>query len=98
MRRMMLNGKNIMALREIYKREPITDRNTVISFGKYKGESIADILEIDPQYLVWLHNNSSFFELGCELLEEAEEQEERCVDQELKRRVKREIGSWQDWM
>ncbi len=60
------------SFKEIYKREPITDRNTAIAFGKYKGESIGDLIEINPQYLVWLHNNNDFFELGYELLEEAE--------------------------
>lgn len=55
------------------KPEPITDKNHVLTFGKYKGESIADILETNPQYLVWLHFNSEFFELDASLLEEAEE-------------------------
>lgn len=45
----------------------------VLTFGKYKGESIEDILETDPQYLIWLHNNSEYFELDYRLLEIAEE-------------------------
>ena len=49
----------------------ITDRKAVLVFGKYKGESIQDVLDNDPQYLVWLHENNEFFELGWELLEEA---------------------------
>lgn len=40
-------------------------------FGKYRGETIQDILDVDPNYLVWVHNNTDF-ELGYELLEEAE--------------------------
>lgn len=55
----------------IERREPITDRNKVIGFGRYKAETIQDILDNDPQYLVWLHENTDF-ELGHELLEEAE--------------------------
>ena len=55
------------------KREPIRDRDTVLAFGKYKGESIADVMEENPQYLVWLHNNSEYFELHADLLEECEE-------------------------
>lgn len=51
---------------------PITDIDTVLTFGKYKGESIADIIECDPQYLVWLHNNSEFFELSSSILDEIE--------------------------
>ena len=61
-----------MSLKSIYKKDPISDRETVLTFGKYKGESIADILEEDAQYLVWLHDNSDFFELDHILLDEAE--------------------------
>jgi hypothetical protein len=57
--------------RQIECREPITDRKQLIGFGKYKAETIQDILDNDPQYLVWLHENTDF-ELGHELLEEAE--------------------------
>lgn len=62
-----------MSLKSIYKKEPISDREAVLTFGKYKGESIADILETDAQYLVWLHDNSDFFELDHILLDEAEQ-------------------------
>lgn len=61
-----------MGLKDIYKRAPISDRETVLTFGKFRGESIADILETEPQYLVWLHDNSDFFELDHILLDEAE--------------------------
>jgi hypothetical protein len=44
-----------------------------LTFGKYKGESIEELMEVNPQYLVWLHHNSDFFELSSELLDEAEE-------------------------
>lgn len=50
---------------------PVTDRKMLMPFGKYAGESIADILDCDPNYLVWIHNNTQF-ELGHELLDEAE--------------------------
>mgnify|MGYP001172853709 CR=1 FL=1 len=49
----------------------VTDKRAVLAFGKYKGETIQDVLDNDPQYLVWLHENSEHFELGWELLEEA---------------------------
>ena len=29
-------------------------KDTLI-FGKYKGKSIKEVLDIDPQYLVWMH-------------------------------------------
>lgn len=54
------------------RREPITDPQTRLAFGKYSGQSIAEILKEDPQYLVWLHENVERFELSAELLDEAE--------------------------
>jgi hypothetical protein len=55
------------------KPEPISDREYILTFGKYKGESIDELMEVNPQYLYWLHNNSDFFELSSEVLDEAEE-------------------------
>lgn len=55
------------------RQEPITDVNVRMPFGKYRGETIQDILDCDPNYLVWAHNNTDF-ELGHELLELAENQ------------------------
>jgi uncharacterized protein (DUF3820 family) len=55
------------------KPEPISDIDHVMTFGKYKGEAIVDILDYDPNYLIWLHNNSEYFELDYKLLEIAEE-------------------------
>jgi hypothetical protein len=65
--------KNFMSRSNQEERKPIADRDYVLTFGKYKGESLDDILETNPQYLVWLHLNSEFFELSSELLDEAEE-------------------------
>lgn len=42
-----------------------------MTFGKYRGDRIQDILDNDPHYLVWCHENTDF-ELDHELLEEAE--------------------------
>jgi hypothetical protein len=40
------------------------DENSIIDFGKkYKGEVIKKIIEHDPQYLVWCHENVGFFKL-----------------------------------
>jgi len=54
------------------KREPIIDRHAVLQFGKWKGSTIDELLLDAPDYLVWLHENTDF-ELGCELLDEAED-------------------------
>lgn len=50
----------------------ITDRKHVMTFGKRKGYSIEDLIEADPQYLVWLVNNTDF-DLDHKLVDEAEE-------------------------
>lgn len=52
--------------------EPISDRNHVMKFGKYRDLSLCQIIEGDPKYLLWLHENTDF-ELHWELLEEVEE-------------------------
>ena len=50
----------------------------VFKFGKYKGQTIDDVCEKDPQYLLWCHDNLNNFTLSREdisLIEElAEEQ------------------------
>lgn len=51
--------------------QPVTNKKYVLRFGKYAGETIQDVLDNDPLYLVWLHENTDF-ELGYELLELAE--------------------------
>jgi uncharacterized protein (DUF3820 family) len=50
------------------KHEMVTDIKAVLAFGKYKGESLQEIIDNDPQYLLWLHNNTDF-ELSAELLD-----------------------------
>jgi len=29
---------------------------TVMTFGKYKGEKISEIVEYDPEYIIWLYD------------------------------------------
>lgn len=53
------------------KSQPITDREHVMTFGKYEGTDIQEILDNDPLYLVWLQENTEF-DLHYTLLEEAE--------------------------
>lgn len=33
------------------------DNPAPLSFGKHKGLTLDDVLEIDPSYIVWLHDN-----------------------------------------
>ena len=35
-----------------------TERETVIGFGKHKGLTVSEILEVDPSYIIWLHENT----------------------------------------
>ena len=53
------------------RREPITDRNHVMTFGRYKGFSIGEIIENEPSYLEWLTKNTDF-ELDHKLMDEVE--------------------------
>jgi uncharacterized protein (DUF3820 family) len=41
-----------------------------LTFGKYKGMLIDDIVALDPDYLVWAHNNITWFEMEESLLED----------------------------
>lgn len=42
-----------------------------ITFGKYLGKKIKDILEIDPSYLIWAHNTIDWFKLEDEIYRDA---------------------------
>jgi hypothetical protein len=66
-----------MILRRYANRVPIVETATRLSFGKYRGASIADVLAEDPQYLVWAQENVGGFDLHHSLLEIAESDAER---------------------
>ncbi len=34
-----------------------------LTFGKYSGEPLHQIIEKDPEYILWVHNNVKFFPL-----------------------------------
>lgn len=36
------------------------DGDSVLSFGKYKGEYLKDVADADPDYIVWLHENTDY--------------------------------------
>lgn len=52
--------------------ETITDRKRVMGFGRYKDLTIEEVLQIDPQYLLWCQENIAQFDLNHDLLDEAE--------------------------
>ena len=80
-----------------YRPEPIQDVNTKLQFGKYKGKTIAEVMENDKQYLAWLHNNSVFFELSPELLEQAEGWQQEELNEMHRFRGKTCLGDLDDY-
>ena len=54
------------------KPEPIRDPNWRFTFGKFKGETIAEVLHCDRQYIDWLIENTEF-DVHADLLEDIEE-------------------------
>lgn len=61
------NKMRIQLKRNIY------DKEDIIKFGnKHKFEKVKDVLEEDPQYLVWCHENERIdFELSPKLYKKA---------------------------
>lgn len=50
----------------------ITDRHAPLGFGKYAKESVQDIIDNDPNYILWLDANTDI-EISSHLLSEAED-------------------------
>ena len=50
----------------------VSDLQTKIWFGKYKGKTIAFLLEKYPEYLIWAHKNTDTFRMTEELIIEAD--------------------------
>jgi hypothetical protein len=55
-----------------------TADNAVLTFGKYKGNSIARMIEDNPAYMIWLDENVAHFSL-------TKEQRDRAYDLECSR-------------
>jgi len=60
-----------MDFRKVY-RQTITDREWKLPFGKNKGMTIAELIDVDPAYLEWCIQKD-MFELSHILLDELEE-------------------------
>ncbi len=66
----------------------IRDRDYILPFGKYKGTSVGDVLELNPGYLLWAVENIEWFDLHADILEEAEEvMDDNEAEKEFDRRV-----------
>jgi len=56
--------------------------NHVMTFGKYKGKSIAEILDVNPSYIIWLSDNN-VLNISDKVLGMAYELQNEC--------------DWEDW-
>lgn len=62
------------------KPKTITDRKYVFTFGKYKGLDLEEVLEIDPQYVLYCQEKIDWFDLDHKLLDEAESGSQDAFD------------------
>lgn len=79
---------NKTSFKDIYKRAPIRDRNFVMPFGKYVGTPLHEIIDNDPQYIVWLQTGDGI-EFHADIMDEVE-QSELINDREQDDRVARD--------
>lgn len=63
-----------MSIRQIYNKqiETISDLNWVFTFGKYRGNSLEFVLELDCQYILYCQKNIDWFDVSYDILEQAE--------------------------
>lgn len=47
-----------MNYKDVYRRPTITDKQFVLPFGKYKGQTVEYVLDVAPWYIVWLQTNT----------------------------------------
>jgi hypothetical protein len=58
------------------------------NFGKYKGTTIADVLNIQPGYIVWAHNTIPWFKVEKNIFDKAVDLD---VEEKFQRAVRRNI-------
>jgi hypothetical protein len=49
--------------------------DTVLTFGRYKGEKVRHVLQIEPGWLLWAANNVDGFILDRDVLNDADDAE-----------------------
>jgi hypothetical protein len=52
-------------------RQKVINKNSIITFGKYKDKSVRYILSVEPSYILWLHEKG-IVEFPDDIVEEAE--------------------------
>lgn len=45
-------------------------KDSIMTFGKFKGRTVRRVMQLSPRYLLWAHESVEGFELDPELLEE----------------------------
>lgn len=50
----------------------------MITFGKYKGKAVDQVIHINPRYVQWAEENVEFFSLSPAQKRNLEEELERC--------------------
>lgn len=65
-------------------------RDDVLSFGRYKGRTIREMLEDDPDYLTWAHTHIGWFKLEQDVMDAA-------IEAALKKDYY-DVGDYEDWM
>jgi hypothetical protein len=62
----------------------------VIQFGKHNGKSIDEISEIDPSYIVWLHENVKTITIPQEYVD--------AIKMDIYDREDEFLDAWGGWM
>ena len=51
--------------------KPLNNLNDELCFGKYKGKTIEEVLNIDHQYITWLSNNVKSIVISKDIIHQA---------------------------
>lgn len=72
----------------------IHKKDTELRFGKYKGQTVGDVLSFDPSYLVWAYKNISWFHIEKSVFDKAVDD---SVEQAFQRTIRRHVSMyWED--
>lgn len=59
----------------------------VLWFGKYRGQRVSEIVRNDPQYVLWLHNNSPWAKFDNEVVQFATKRHSENQQRQKERRL-----------
>ena len=64
----------------------------MITFGKYKGKTVDQVIHINPRYVQWAEENVEFFSLSPAQKRNLEEELERCELEREANKLMRKYG------